>query len=199
MLPDVRRLRCILQHWMRLISLGLLSEVSGFIPRDGHQLFGSNNQYLQANGSHEDNLRWCQVFAPSGVLAQMIDEMILAHAWSWCWALFSMEQQAEQLVDPRNYPDRFLEKETARLSPIFSIQQNTLGLTLKIGTLVKYKSPPWKTCLGNKKAHAQEVAQIYNFRMDHFNEEVSKGWDHMTRLQTKLYYQAIRRLAYDDH
>jgi hypothetical protein len=187
------------KHWMRLISLGLLSEVSGFIPRDGHQLFGSNNQYLQANGSHEDHLRWCEVFAPSGVLAQMIDEMILAHAWSWCWALFSMEQQAGQLVDPRNYPDRFLEKETARLSPIFSIQQNTLGLTLKIGTFVKYKSPPWKTCLGNKKAHAQEVAQIYNFRIDHFNEEVSKGWDHMTRLQTKLYYQVIWRLACGDH
>lgn len=185
------------KDWMPMISLGLVTEVTGFIPSDGHQLFGSHNQYLQANGSHEDNMRWRQALAPAGVLAQMIDEMILAHVWSWCWALFSMEQQAERLVDPRLYPDNFLEKETVRLSPIFSIRQDASGLTLNTGTFVKYKSPPWKTCLGNKKAHAHEVDEIYNFMINRFNEDVSKFRDYIARINTK-FGPSIRDLRHGD-
>lgn len=158
-------------HRNVLKSPGLMGEIVGFIPRDGHKLFGDNNHFLEFSDLGEKTMRSCYLIVPLGVLANILDEVILAHVWSWCWALFSMEQQARKLDDlPHTYPEHILEDEIDRLKPLFTFEQDTSGLIMKTGTFVPYKMPPWKTCLGNKRKHTNEVADASNLMIEQFKD-----------------------------
>lgn len=167
-------------HWPSLESLGLVGHVSGFIRRNGHRLFRSDNLYFQANSPDADDLRQCQLHAPVGVLADIIDGMILAHVWSWNWALFHMERKAEHLTDARYYPEDFLRDEANALKPLFSLQKSPSGLAMKVGTFALFKSPPWRTCLGDEQEHMQEVTHLYHFMLDRLHEKIDKGMKQIT-------------------
>ncbi|GBG14759.1 mammalian cell entry protein [Novimethylophilus kurashikiensis] len=162
-------------RWPSLKRLGLVDYISGFIPRNGHQIFRDDNMYFRDVDSDEADQRYCQLHAPLGVLADVIDEMILANVRSWAWALFNLERHADCLTNSPRSPEKFLRNEINKLKPIFSLQKAFSGLAMKEGTFVPIELPPWKTCLGNMQDHVQEVTALYSFFLNRLEEQINRG------------------------
>lgn len=167
-------------HWPLLLTLGLTGYVSGYMHRNDHRLFLDNNLYLKFQDADGEERRKCQLFAPLGILADILDEMILAHVWSWNWALFHMERKASHPTSGVYYPERFLRDETHALQPVFSLRETPSGLAMKVGTFIPFKSPPWRTCMGDQQEHRLEVTEIYHFLLDRLHEQINRGMSKIT-------------------
>lgn len=161
----------LMENIRNLISTGLVDPQSGCVHRNGHKLFVFE-------------MRYCKFLAPSGILVPVIDEMILAHVWSWCWTLFFMEQEAEHIPNSSPLP-ALLSWRIKQLSPLSFFQQEVSGLMMTVGSYVPFESPPWKKNLVGKQKHAQEVTKIFNSMLEHFYGKLDNSWKQFWR-QTRV-------------
>ncbi len=177
-------------RWDQAEFSDLISQYSGFISRNENRIIHMDSEnkevepVLQEQIDHDRRL--VNISVPLGPLAEIIDEMLLSYIWSWTWALFSVEMQSDRLVDSGTDPKKFLAKELEKLSPIFTIQKNSMGLTLRIGSFVPYRHPSWKADLERDSIHILEVKHKTKIMGDFFQSRLAKVKEEYERYLPRL-------------
>jgi hypothetical protein len=115
--------------------------------------FDDENKYYGGYPRPGSRTGQWECYVPQGVLAQLIDEMLLAYIWSWCWALYRVEQNAGKTQYPRISPSGLFADYRRSLEPVFSLIPSSTGINFQCSVLTPFKMPPWGRGLRASKLH----------------------------------------------
>lgn len=126
-----------------LIVNDLTSNWFGFIVLGQHQIMKKYTPgYIFTTNDETENRR-ASMHVPHNLLAEIIDELLLAIVYVWIWALYETEMDREHLTNKRIKPIQYLRLKISQLSPSAILEKTHNGLQLKIGTMVPHKTPDW--------------------------------------------------------
>jgi hypothetical protein len=155
-----------------LKNVGLIDEWNGDIVSDSHKIM---KRYTPGNihRTHfETESRRVSVYVPLNVLADIIDEILLAIAYSWIWGLYITETSEKILEESGVVPEKFLRSKFKELFPAIILQQSVNGLNLTIGSMVSYKQPNLTLTKPDRLQHftnvknkSKELAQMFDWEL----------------------------------
>lgn len=155
-----------------LERLGLSSKQEGYICQGKHEIMKRYKPVYPA--SRYDHLsRPVYIKGPQGVLADIVDEILLTYVYSWMWALKKTEDFGNCNQLSSLTPALIFKSRVHGLAPVAVLQKSKVGITLTLGTMVPNQMPKWLTPNFPSKSHKINVKKASKVLSKKFDEELA--------------------------